>query len=283
MNALEMKNATKHYDGFSLEGVNLALPEGAVMGLVGENGAGKSTTISLLLGLIEPDAGEIELLGVDSRDKHFDAVKQGIGAILDEAGFPEAMTARQLNRIMKWTYKNWSRETYDQYLTRFSLPLDKAYKDFSRGMKLKLMLAVALSHGAKLLILDEATSGLDPVVRDDILTILNDFTRDEKCSVLISSHIVTDLEKLCDYIAFIHKGRLLFCEEKDVLLDQYATLKCGRAEFENLDKAGVIGHRASSYGVEALVLRDKVPGALPLERAGIEDIMVLLAKGEMAR
>lgn len=278
MNALELKGATKRYDGFTLDGIDMALPEGCILGLIGENGAGKTTTISLLLGLCAADEGAVSMLGVDSRDRKFDQVKQHVGAVLDESGYPEVLSPRQIGKIMRHCYRNWLDEAYAGYLARFSLPENRPYKDLSRGMKVKLGLAVALSHKAKLLILDESTSGLDPVARDEILTLLQEFTRDESHSVLISSHIVQDLEKVCDYIAFVHGGKLIFVEEKDALLDKYALLKCGREQFKDVDAAAVVGSRASAYGVEALVLRERVSGMLPLEHSGIEDIMLFMGK-----
>lgn len=279
MNALEIQKLTKRYDGFTLNDVSLALPEGCVMGLVGENGAGKSTTIALLLGLVRPDEGRVSLLGVQGGSAGFDAARQDVGAVLDEAGFPEGLAAREIGHVMRYTFKRWSDDEYKKYLGRFDVPERKAFKELSRGMKMKLMLAVALSHDARLLILDEATSGLDPVARDEVLDILRDFTRDESRSVLMSSHIVSDLEKICDYVAFLHRGRLVFCEEKDALLDGHALLKCAREDVKRLDPSAVVGTRVSDYGAQVLVKRDLVPGGWPLERAGIEDIMLYYVKG----
>lgn len=283
MNVLEMQNLTKHYDGFTLKNVSIALPEGCVMGLVGENGAGKSTTIGLLLGLIKPDEGRVSLLGEQGGSPGFDAARQEVGAVLDEAGYPEGLTAREIGRVMRCTFKRWSDDAYKRYLGRFGVPERKMFKELSRGMKMKLMLAVALSHDARLLILDEATSGLDPMARDEVLDILRDFTRDERRSVLLSSHIVSDLEKVCDYVAFLHRGRLFFCEEKDALLDGHALLKCTREEFERVDRAAIVGARVSDYDAQALVKRGLMPGGWPLERAGIEDIMLYYAKGDAVK
>ncbi|MCM1149785.1 MAG: ABC transporter ATP-binding protein, partial [Butyricicoccus sp.] len=203
MNAIEIKNLSKSYEGFTLGGISLTLPEGAIMGLVGENGAGKSTTLRLIMNAITRDGGSVSVLGVDNRSPEFGAAKQEIGVVLDEAYFPEVLTARDVGRVMAGTYKNWDAARYGECLSRFALPEKKPFKEFSRGMKMKLAIAVALSHAPRLLILDEATSGLDPMMRDEILDIFNDFTRDETHSILMSSHIVSDLEKICDYIAFI--------------------------------------------------------------------------------
>ena len=279
MNAIEIKHATKRYTGFTLDDVSFALPKGCILGLVGENGAGKTTMISMLLGIVPLDDGEITMLGVDSRSPAYDAIKQDVGVVLDESCLPDALNAKQLGQVMRGTYKRWSDQTYADYLRRFDLPDRKIVREYSRGMKMKLALAVALSHDARLLVLDEATSGLDPMVRDELLEVLVAYTRNEQNSILISSHIVTDLEKLCDYIAFMHKGKLLFVEEKDALIDRYALLKCNAATFDALDKAAVKGARMTPYGVEALVLREGMPRGITLDRAGIEEIIVFLAKG----
>ena len=198
MNAIEVKNLTKKYTDFTLDNVSFTLPMGCIMGLIGENGAGKSTTIKLLLDAITRDSGEISILGKSNKD-NFKATKEDLGVVLDEAHFPESINPKQVNAIMKNTYTNWNENTFFNYMKKFDLPLKKSFKDFSRGMRMKLMIAVALSHDAKLLILDEATSGLDPIVRDEILELFYEFTREEDHSILISSHIVSDLEKLCDY------------------------------------------------------------------------------------
>jgi ABC-2 type transport system ATP-binding protein len=278
MNALEITNLTKEYKDFKLDNVSLRLPTGCIMGLIGENGAGKSTMIKLIMDAIKRDGGEITVLGKDNRDD-FKLTKEDIGIVLDETGFPEIITAKQLNAIMKMTYQNWEEETYFQYIERFSLPEKKPFKDYSRGMKMKLAIAAAMSHRAKLLILDEATSGLDPIVRDEILDIFLEFTRKEENSILISSHIVSDLEKLCDYIAFLHKGKLIFCEEKDRLLEKYAMLHCKKTELNVLEWSVVKGKRENSYGVDALVERKKVPRGMNIENASIEDIILFMVKG----
>ncbi|MFB0919282.1 MAG: ABC transporter ATP-binding protein [Oscillospiraceae bacterium] len=278
MNAIETKGLSKAYNDFKLDDINLVLPSGCIMGLVGENGAGKSTTIRLIMNAIKADGGQVAVMSVDNRSKEFSLLKEDIGVVLDEAYFPEVLNAKNVNSVMKNTYSNWNEKQYFEFLEKFSLPLKKKFKDYSRGMKMKLAIAAALSHDPKLLILDEATSGLDPMVRDEMLDIFNDFTRDENHSVLLSSHIVSDLEKICDYIAFIHKGKLFFCEEKDMLLEKYGVARMSRADFEALPKEAVKGKKVTNYGVEALVLKDAVPDALPLERAGVEDIILFTAK-----
>ena len=280
MNAIEVRNLYKSYKGFALKNIDFTLPEGSIMGLVGENGAGKSTTIKLLMDAIGRDSGTVKILGVDNQGPAFLPVKEDVGVVLDEAHFPETLNAKQLGRVMAGTYKNWDADTFEGYLTRMDLPRDRAIRKLSRGMKMKLALAAALSHHARLLILDEPTGGLDPMVRDEILDIFNDFTRDETHSVLISSHIVSDLEKICDYIAFIHKGELLLCEEKDRLLEEYALAKLSERDFEAVPEEAVHGVRRTKYGVEALVERALVNPAIPLEHTTLEDIIVFFAKGE---
>lgn len=277
-NALSIRNLTKRYKDFTLDNISLELPGGCVMGLIGENGAGKSTTIKAITGAVRPDEGKIFVLGSDIKDEEYIRRKEEIGVVMDEACFPDVLTPAQVNEVMKKIYVNWQEDTYDQFLKKFDLPLKKTFKEFSKGMKMKLSIAVALSHGAKLLILDEATSGLDPIVRDEILEVFNDFTRDEEHSILISSHIVSDLEKICDYIAFIHKGKLLFCEEKDILQEQYGLLSISARDFEAIDPEAVISSRNTGYGVEALVRRDMIPEGIRLEKAGIENIMIAMAK-----
>lgn len=185
-----------------------------------------------------------------------------------------------VNKMMKSTYQRWNEVVFFEYIHRFDLPLKRQFKDFSRGMKMKLAIAVALSHDPKLLILDEATSGLDPIVRDEILEIFYDFTRDPEHSILISSHILSDLEKLCDYIAFIHKGKLLFCEGKDELLDQYGIIRCSKRQFEDLPSEAVKGKRVNDYGVECLVERNLVSSAFDIEKVSIEDIILYMVKGD---
>ena len=282
MNALELHGLEKHYPDFTLGPIDLTLPGGTVCGLIGENGAGKSTTLKLILGILPPESGTIRVLGKDDLEAS-PCTKEDIGVVLDEAYFPEVLNASDVGRIMANTYRQWGQETYEGYLQRFSLPRNKAFKDFSRGMKMKLAIAVALSHQAKLLILDEATSGLDPMVRDEILDIFNEYTRQEDRSILLSSHIVSDLEKICDYIAFLHKGKLVLCEEKDRLLEEYALARLSHERLADLPEDSVISAEYDPYGVRALVLRDKVPHDLPLEHTNLEDIILFLAKGGTRR
>ncbi len=279
MNAIEVKNLTKSYSGFKLDNVSFALPSGCILGLVGENGAGKSTTIKLILDMIKKDSGEVRILGRDSSD-NIKITKEDVGVVLDEVGIPELLSAKEVGNIMKGTFRNWSESDYGKNLKKLSVPLDKPFKEFSRGMKMKLGIAVALSHKPKLLILDEATSGLDPVVRDEVLDIFNEFTRDENHSVLISSHIVSDLEKVCDYIAFLHKGRLMLFEEKDALLAEYGMIHCTQKQLLGLEQSSVIYKKITPYGAEAVVKRAKLPDGIAVSPVSIEELFVQMAKEE---
>ena len=284
MNAIKLSHINKSFGDFAIRDLNLTVPSGTICGLVGENGAGKSTTIRLLMGVLRPDSGTASVLGVDVSSPEFRDVKEDVGVVLDEAYFPESLNAVQVGKIMAATYRRWDQGLYDGYLKRFDLPQNKQFKDFSRGMRMKLAIAVALSHQPKLLVLDEATAGLDPIVRDEVLDIFNEFTREEDHSILISSHILSDLEKLCDYIAFIHKGDLLFCEEKDQLLEQYGIFEDSRENLDCLQPEAIVAREESRYGgVRALVKRDLAPTGFRLEKPTVEDVVLFLVKGAKNR
>ena len=277
MNAIEVKGLCKSFKEFRIDNVDFTLPGGCVIGLVGENGAGKSTTIKLILNMLFKDSGTIKVLGKDNV-KELDEVKEDIGVVFDECYFPPSLSPKKLGNILKNIYKNWDEKQYYSFLERFDLPSDRPISKLSRGMKMKLSIAAAISHNAKLLILDEATSGLDPVVRDDILDILNEFTRDEEHSILISSHIVSDLEKICDYIAFMHKGRLMLFEEKDRLIEQYGVIHCTKEELEKIDPKAVIGRKIGSYGSEAIVLNSAVPKGMQSYPIDIEKLFIFMIR-----
>ena len=279
-NAIELRGVSRRFDGFALQNVSFTLPKGCILGLVGENGAGKSTTIKLIMNVLQPDSGEITVLGSSNTAAEFSNLKQDIGVVLDEATFPAVLNAKQLGKVMAGIYSRWDGALYRSYLQRFGLPEKKKFKDFSRGMKMKLAIAAALSHHPRLLILDEATSGLDPIVRDEILEIFSEFTRDPEHAVLISSHIVSDLEKLCDYIAFLHGGELLFCQEKDALLEKYGIVACTHEQLADLPKDAVISLRANQYGIQALVERSAVSSVFAQEKPTMEDIILFMVKGE---
>lgn len=281
MNALEFEHVTKRYPDFTLDNLNLAIPSGSIVGLIGENGAGKTTTMKLIFDLLKADQGEIKIFGKSNQtDAH--EIKEHIGVVLEEAGYPETMNLREIESVLSHIYKTWDHKKFQHLCSELSLPSKKTVKEFSRGMKMKLSLCTALSHDSKLLILDEATSGLDPIVRDELLEVFMDFIQDEEHSIFISSHILSDLEKICDYIAFMHKGRLLFFEEKDRLLEKYGILKSSPAELRRLPSSCIIGSRENSFGVEALINLEKYNGGSPLDKATIEDIMLYYTKGVKA-
>lgn len=284
MNAIELKHVKKRYGDFALNDVNLSLPQGCVLGLIGENGAGKSTLIRMMCGMCKPDGGEVVVLGERAgRSAAFTRVKQDMGVVLDEACLPDELTAPQIAQCMRGIYTHWDDEVFGGFMRRFALPEDKTVRHYSRGMKMKLAIAAAMSHHAKLLLLDEATSGLDPVVRDDILDVFNEFTRQEDHSVLISSHIVSDLEKICDYVVFIQKGNVILSEEKDRLLEKYALLAMERAQYDAMPKTGVRRMLDAHGTVRVLMEREYVPHGMPLERLGLEDMMLMIEKGEEIR
>lgn len=278
MNAIEINGITKRYPSFTLDRVSLTLPAGCIMGLVGENGAGKTTLIRLIMGAARADEGAVSVLGVDNRDAAFHDVKEDVGVVLDEAFFPEMLTPRDIGRVMACTYRRWDEAVYQSWLSAFNLPEKQCFREFSRGMKMKLAIAVALSHAPRLLILDEPTGGLDPVVRDEILTVFSDFAREGDHAVLMSSHIVSDLEKICDYIACVHGGKLLLCEEKDRLLEDYAVVRLSREDFASLPRSAVHGTRETPYSIEALVERGSLPSGIRAEHATLEDILLFLVK-----
>ncbi len=279
MNALEIKELTKSFSDFKLDKLSLTLPSGCIMGLIGENGAGKSTTIKLILDMLHKDSGTITVLGKDS---HADTalIKEEIGVVMDEVGIPECLNAKQVGKIMKHTFKNWDSAQYERLLKKLSLPDNKQFKDFSRGMKMKLGIAIAMSHGAKLLLLDEATGGLDPVVRDEVVEMFYEFTRDGEHSILISSHIVSDLEKLCDCVAFLHRGKLLLCEEKDKLMAEYGMTYCTGEQLAKLDTGAVKYRRETPFGTEVIVSRENLPDTFEVKPISIEELFLFMVKGE---
>lgn len=276
MNAIETINLCRSYKNFKLDNINLTLPSGCIMGLIGKNGAGKTTTIKLLLNMIKKDSGEIKLFGKDSSE----CSMEDIGVVTEENGFPESLNASEVNKIFKNIYKNWDKELYFIYLKEFEIPLDKKIKTFSKGMKMKLYIATALAHNAKLLILDEATSGLDPVVRNEILDIFNEFTRDEEHSVLISSHIVSDLEKICDCIAFMHKGKLILSEEKDLLLSQYCIVHCDENTLNKIDNNDILSINKTDYGITAVINKSAVNADMNTQPISLEELFVFMIRGQ---
>lgn len=282
-NVIEVEGLCKRYDGFAIENLDLSIPQGGIMGFIGANGAGKTTTIYSILNIIPVDAGRIRIFGKDYK-KDEQEIKQDIGVVFDEMGYHEIMTPLQINRMMKSIYHNWSETEFAKYLDRFGLPYKKQCGTFSRGMRMKLQIAVALSHEAKLLIMDEPTSGLDPVVRNEMLDIFQEFVEEEDHTILLSSHIIEDLERIADEIAFIDKGRILLADNKDVILEQHAILKGKKQDISKIRSEDMVGVKRSAYGVEILVqdapaCRRRYPEFL-CEPASLEDIMLYYVSRE---
>ena len=274
--ALEIRGLTKTFPEFKLDGLDLTLPRGCIMGLVGENGAGKSTTIKLILGMLGMEGGSVSILG---RPGPADpSVKEDVGVVLDEVGLPECLNVSQVDKVMAGTFKNWDSGAYRRLVERLGVPKTTEFGKLSRGNKMKLGIAVAMSHAAKLLILDEATSGLDPVVRDEVVGMIAEFTRDEDHAVLMSSHIVSDLEKICDYIAFLHKGKLLLNREKDELMGEYGIVRCTAEQADTLDPAAVLHRKDSAWGSEAIVRRSAVPEDMAISPITIEELFIYMVK-----
>lgn len=284
--AIQVKNLTKTYKDFSLEKISLGLPCGTVMGLIGENGAGKSTFINSLLGIVEAEYDQVSILGYDLKTQE-KLIKENIAVIFSDSHYDLSFTPLFVGKMLSKVYKNWDQEKYMDYLKRFDLPEKKRLKKFSTGMRVKLEFAAALSHDPKLLILDEATSGLDPVVRDEILDILREFTEEEDRAVLLSSHITSDLDKIADYIAYIHEGRLLFVKTYDDLQNNYGIINCGRELFDALSPDDIAAYKKEAYSYRVLVSNKqklkKVFSDVPIENASIEDIMLFYIKGEKIR
>lgn len=281
-NAIVVRDVTKRYKEFTLDHVSFQVPQGSIVGFVGENGAGKSTTIRAILDLLHLDEGEVEVLGLSEKEREDPAWREQIGVVFDGGHIPNYMNAGQVGRMMQRIYGQWDSAVYEGYIKKFRLPEKKKYKDFSRGMKMKLSLAVALSHHARLLLLDECTSGLDPIVRDEILDVFLDFIQEENHSILISSHIISDLEKVADYIVFIHEGRICFEEEKDYLLDNYGIVHGTKEQVGRLPKNLVSGQRSSHFGCDVLV-KDRrearrLDPELVIDPASIEEIMLYMVK-----
>ena len=281
-NSIEVKGLNKRFDSFALENISLTLPGGSIMGLIGENGAGKTTTIKCILNLIRRGSGQITLLGYDNvREEHL--AKQDVGVVLDECFFHDPLRPRDVEKILAPVFRDWDSQLFRACLEKYQLPENKPIKGFSRGMKMKLSLAAALAHHPRLLILDEATAGLDPVVRDEILDEFLGFIGDEDHSILISSHITSDLEKVADYVTYLHQGRVVLSDAKDTILDRYGRLACSAQELSRVDPEDLVKVRRGSFQCEALVTsRDafarKYPGLL-VERVGLEDIMLFIGKG----
>ncbi len=281
--AIKVSDLCKTYQDFALKHVSFSLPRGSIMGFVGENGAGKTTTMKAVLNLIRRNSGSVELLGMDI-DAQEKEIKERIGVVFDECCFHDNLTPADISKILGNIYQNWDEQLYQTYLATFALPAKKKIKEFSRGMKMKLGIAAALAHKPELLILDEATSGLDPVVREEILDIFQEFIQDENHAILISSHITSDLDKIADYITFIHQGEIIFSKSRDELLDEMGIVKCGHEEFAKMDKAQVVRVRKNQFGCEALIQNRSLFAArypeMMVDPVTTESVMVFYSRGE---
>lgn len=281
--SIEVSNLCKDYSDFSLKNISFALPKGCIMGFIGENGAGKTTSIKAVLDIVHKKSGDVKILGQEFSGKEKE-IKERIGVVFDESHFHEELTPKNISKILSGIYKTFDKELFIDYLVRFNLPYTKKIKEFSRGMKMKFSIAAALSHKPELLILDEPTSGLDPVVREEILDIFLDFIQDENHSILISSHITSDLDKIADYITFIHEGRIILSEPRDELISSSGILKCGEDDLSSLDKSDMIKIRRNQFGCEVLIknrqsFMENHPD-LVVDTPNIESIMLMYIKGD---
>lgn len=285
-NVLSLSNVTKKYPDFTLDNVSFSVPKGCICGFIGQNGAGKTTTIQLILDIIKKDGGTIEVMG-QSMEENGAALKEEIGVVYDEMGFHEFMTPNEINTMMKHIYKNWQQDTFFDYLKRFSLPRNKRCGAFSRGMRMKLQIAVALSHNAQLLIMDEPTSGLDPIVRNEMLQIFQEFVMDENHTILLSSHVTGDLERIADMVVFIDHGKIVLSGNKDEIMETHGLIKCKKEDVESIDKEDIVSVRKSGFGAEVLV-SDKAKCSkkyekMVMENIALEDIMIFYVNREMEK
>lgn len=282
---LILKNVNKKYEksNFAIKDISFSIPEGSIVGFIGENGAGKSTTMNCILNVIRRDSGTIEIFGREMTDEDID-IRENIGVVYDSNNFPEYLTAKQLADILGRIYSKWDDFCFEQFLRRFGLPESQKIKSYSRGMSMKLAIAVALSHDSKLLILDEATSGLDPIMRDEILDVLLEFVKQENHSILLSSHITSDLEKIADYIVFIHNGEIILNKTKDELIYEYGVIRCSENDFHNILPEDILSSMKKDYQIDVLIknkkLMEKKYKNLIIDSVSLDEIMLLLAKGE---
>lgn len=279
-NNILVQNLCKQFEGFSLDNVSFKVPKGRIVGFIGENGAGKSTTINLILNELNKDSGQIQVFGIDHT---IPTVKENIGVVFDECNFHDVFTAADIEKILKRVYKTWDSNLFSQYLKKFKIPTKKTIGTFSKGMKMKLSIICAMAHRPKLLILDEATTGLDPVVRDEVLDLFWEFIQDEDCSIFFSSHITSDIQKIADYVILIHQGKIIFEEQKDNLVYNYGVEKCGKEKFAQFSSDDYIIHRTTNMSVECLVhdkeaFKQKYKNII-VDNATLEDIMLFYVKG----
>lgn len=278
-NAIEIHNLVKKYDSkFQLGSLDLQIPSGMIVGLIGENGAGKTTLIKSILDIIKIDSGEISIFG----EKNNSAVKEDIGVVLDNMFFPELLTVYDIHLIMKDVFKSWDSALFFRYLDEFKLPRNKQLKSLSKGMRKKVEIVTALSHHPKLLILDEPTSGLDPVVRNEVLDLFLDFVQDEEHTIVLSTHITSDLEHIADHVVFLHQGNVVLDQGRDDIMDHYGILKCDEQEFQSLDSSDIVRYKKNKYGYEVLVSERnrKQYQTMIIDKITLEELMVLMIKGE---
>ena len=276
-NAIEIKDLTVRYDGFTLDHINFNVAKGSIMGFIGQNGAGKTTTLRSILNIIKPDEGSINILGRD-HIKEEKLIKEHISAVFDTLPFHDQLNAKSINTILKNVYEEWDSDKYYEYLDRLALPRKKKIGEFSKGMKMKLQIAAALSHNAKLLIMDEATTGLDPVVRNECLDMFLEFLEDENHSILMSSHITSDLEKVADSVTFINKGKLLLSGYKDDVIESHGIIKCKKKEYKDIEPEDIVSARITDFGANVMIKDrkdcEKKYSGLVLDNASLEDIML---------
>ena len=282
-NAIEISNLRKCYDGFTLDDISFSVPMGSIMGFIGQNGAGKSTTIRAILNITKTDGGSVRLLGMDHIQDEMQ-IKEQIAAVFDECPFHDSFKAKQINILFRGLYRSWDEQKFYEYLERFQLPRKKKIGEFSKGMKMKMQIAAALSHGAKLLVMDEPTTGLDPVVRNEILDIFREYLSDEDNSILLSSHITSDLDKIADCVTFIDRGKLLLTGYKDDILESHGLMKCSREDYREIDPEDIISARINEYSVDIMVSdRDKMSrkySGILIEKTNLEEIMLFYVNRE---
>ncbi|MCR6853749.1 ABC transporter ATP-binding protein [Paenibacillus jamilae] len=283
---LELKNVCKSYEDFAVKNISFTLPRGYIMGFVGPNGAGKSTTIKIIMNLIKKDSGEIKIFGKDNK-KAEKEIKQNIGFVYDENHYYEDLTCEQMKRIIAPLYKKWDEEQYQSYMHRLQVPKYKKIKELSKGMKMKFAIAIALSHHAEFIIMDEPTAGLDPVVRSELLDMLQEIVMEDEVSVLFSTHITTDLERIADYVTFINDGEIIFTSEKEDLMENYVIVKGSNDLLDREGKELFVGLRKNKFGFEGLAkdkqgIIDWFGNEVVLEKPTLDDIIVYTAKGRGA-
>lgn len=280
-NLLEIKNLNKKLGNFKIENMSFDLPKGYIMGLIGRNGAGKTTTIKLLLNMLKKESGNIKIFGLDNIEAE-SKVKENIGIVFDSIFFVTEWNLDDIEKIFSTFYQTWDKEKYYEYLKRFELERKSKVKNLSKGMRMKLMLATALSHDAKLLILDEPTSGLDPVARDELLDILAEYIEDEEKGVIFSTHITSDLEKIADYITFIENGKIYFSGTKDNFMDSFKIIKGGLEQLKEIDNSRIIGIRKHNTGFEGMIRKEDIQEYknLHIERVTIDDIIIYTDRGD---